>query len=57
MELINAYQLLRQRDFQEAGRSGYHVTVRQLESLIRLSEAIARGHASGDVSLLLFFLG
>jgi DNA replication licensing factor MCM6 len=48
--LIEKYKALRQSDSRGGGKNGYHVTVRQLESLIRLSEAIARSHAEHEVT-------
>jgi DNA replication licensing factor MCM6 len=45
--LVRKYQSLRQAD--SIGKNGYRITVRQLESLIRLSEAIARAHAESEV--------
>ena len=42
--VINCYKLLRQNDSLNSSGSSYRVTVRQLESLIRLSEALARLH-------------
>jgi DNA replication licensing factor MCM6 len=47
--LVDIYQALRQSDTTR-GRTGYRVTVRQLESLIRLSEAMARANAEADVT-------
>ena len=47
--IINSYKLLRQSDALNAGGSSYRVTVRQLESLIRLSEALARLHLDSVV--------
>ncbi|KAG7192259.1 MCM DNA helicase complex subunit mcm6 [Scheffersomyces spartinae] len=44
--LIEKYQELRADDAQGLGRSSYRITVRQLESMIRLSEAIARANCS-----------
>ena len=49
--LIETYKSLRRADSRGARRSGYRVTVRQLESLIRLSEAMARAHAEPEVKL------
>ncbi|KAG9293351.1 hypothetical protein G9A89_007597 [Geosiphon pyriformis] len=43
------YVELRQGDVQGFGKNSYRITVRQLESMIRLSEAIARAHASPEV--------
>ena len=39
---MEEYKRLRQRDATGAAKSSWRVTVRQLESMIRLSEAIAR---------------
>lgn len=47
--LIERYKELRMDDSQD-GRSSYRITVRQLESLIRLSEAIARANCKDDVT-------
>eukprot|EP01084_Bolivina_argentea_P101843 182521_1 len=46
--LVRYYRQLRQRDQSE--QKAYRFTVRQLESLIRLSEALARLHCDGVVS-------
>lgn len=40
--LIQYYRMLRQNDAMGRGRTAYRITVRQLESLVRLSEAMAR---------------
>jgi len=42
--LVDCYQKLRQGDTLGQSRSAYRITVRQLESMIRLSEALARLH-------------
>lgn len=42
--LVDSYKRLRQADATGGARSSYRITVRQLESLIRLSEALARLH-------------
>lgn len=47
--LIEKYQALRADDAQGKGRSSYRITVRQLESMIRLSEAIARASCSNKI--------
>lgn len=47
--LVQKYRDLRQDDSQGWGRNSYRITVRQLESMIRLSEAIARAHCMEDV--------
>lgn len=47
LELLAAhYCRLRERDVSGATKSSYRITVRQLESMIRLSEALARLHLS-----------
>ncbi|ONH67928.1 DNA replication licensing factor MCM6 [Cyberlindnera fabianii] len=48
--LIQKYKELRADDAEGRGRSSYRITVRQLESMIRLSEAIARASCSDTVS-------
>ncbi|KAJ3326967.1 MCM DNA helicase complex subunit mcm6 [Blyttiomyces sp. JEL0837] len=40
--LVDQYRLLRQNDATGVNKSSYRITVRQLESLIRLSEAVAK---------------
>lgn len=47
--LIQRYKELRTDDSRD-GRSSYRITVRQLESLIRLSEAIARANCKDDIT-------
>jgi len=42
--LVDCYRRLRQGDTMGRSRTAYRITVRQLESLIRLSEALARLH-------------
>jgi len=46
--LVSSYKQLRQNDCTGAG-SSYRMTVRQLESLIRLSEGLARLHCDAEV--------
>ncbi|CAG8525168.1 3310_t:CDS:10 [Funneliformis mosseae] len=43
------YRDLRQDDAIGAGRNSYRITVRQLESMIRLSEAIAKAHCNNEI--------
>ncbi len=47
--LCESYRELRQRDV-TTGKSSYRMTVRQLESMIRLSEALARLHLKTQVT-------
>lgn len=47
---MEKYRILRQDDASGASRNSYRITVRQLESLIRLSEAIARANCTAEVS-------
>merc|ERR1712142_1272908 len=42
--VVQEYKGMRERDAQGSARSAWRITVRQLESLIRLSEACARLH-------------
>lgn len=46
---MEKYRSLRQDDTSGTGRNSYRITVRQLESMIRLSEAIARANCTNDV--------
>lgn len=48
-KLADCYRDLRQGDSQGIGRNSYRITVRQLESMIRLSEAIARVNCREEV--------
>lgn len=48
--LANSYRQLRQWDSTQANKSSYRITVRQLEAMIRLSEAIARLQCSDEVT-------
>lgn len=47
--LVDNYGHLRQRDVGSSGKSTWRITVRQLESMIRLSEAQAKMECSGEV--------
>ncbi|KAI8907184.1 MCM2/3/5 family-domain-containing protein [Gorgonomyces haynaldii] len=48
--LVTQYRNLRQQDATGVGRSSYRITVRQLESMVRLSEALAK--VNGDEEVL-----
>jgi DNA replication licensing factor MCM6 len=48
--LVEKYKELRANDSGGIGRNSYRITVRQLESLIRLSEAIAKANCVEDVT-------
>lgn len=48
--LVQKYKELRADDAQGVGRHSYRITVRQLESMIRLSEAIARANCVSEVT-------
>ncbi|CCH45630.1 DNA replication licensing factor [Wickerhamomyces ciferrii] len=48
--LVERYKELRSDDAQGFGRSSYRITVRQLESLIRLSESIARANCVDEIT-------
>lgn len=47
--LVEMYTQLRQRDTQSSAKSTWRITVRQLESMIRLSEAMAKMECSDEV--------
>lgn len=51
--MVEEYKKLRQRDASSGSKSAWRITVRQLESLVRLSEAIARLHCADTVSISL----
>lgn len=48
-ELVEMYTILRQRDGSSGAKSTWRITVRQLESLIRLSEAMAKMECLDEV--------
>lgn len=48
--LVTRYKELRENDAQGLGRSSYRITVRQLESMVRLSEAIARANCTEEIT-------
>ncbi|VDK36675.1 unnamed protein product [Gongylonema pulchrum] len=50
MLLVSEYKRLRMSDSNNSATSSWRITVRQLESLIRLSEALARLHCESEVS-------
>jgi DNA replication licensing factor MCM6 len=52
--LVECYRLLRQNDILGKNKTAYRITVRQLESLVRLSEGLARLHLDHEVSTHLF---
>lgn len=47
--LIDCYSKLRQGDSMGRSRTSYRITVRQMESMVRLSEALARLHLDSTV--------
>ncbi|CAO3655593.1 unnamed protein product [Mucor hiemalis] len=49
-KLADCYRDLRQGDSQGFGRNSYRITVRQLESMVRLSEAIARVNCREEIT-------
>ena len=48
--MVEYYKDLRADDAQGLGRNSYRITVRQLESMIRLSEAIARANCVHEIT-------
>ncbi len=50
-ELVRSYVRLRRGDAQPGSQSCYRITVRQLEALVRLSEALARLHGDQEVTV------
>jgi len=48
--LVQQYKHLRQRDTGGSAKSSWRITVRQLESMLRLSESFARLHCSEEVT-------
>jgi len=48
--MVEYYKDLRADDAQGVGRNSYRITVRQLESMIRLSEAIARANCVNEIT-------
>lgn len=48
--LVEKYKELRSDEAQGLGRASYRITVRQLESMIRLSEAIAKANCTEDIT-------
>ncbi|KAF8565113.1 hypothetical protein P879_06522 [Paragonimus westermani] len=48
--MVEEYKRMRQRDASSGAKSAWRITVRQLESLIRLSEATARLHCADTVT-------
>ncbi len=47
---VEHYRKLRQNDMTGSAKTAYRITVRQLESMVRLSEAIARLHLEDEVT-------
>lgn len=50
--MVESYVTLRRADATPGSKVSYRMTVRQLEALIRLSEAIARLHLEEVVSIV-----
>lgn len=48
-EIVEAYVRLREGDSQPGTQTAYRITVRQLEAIVRLSEALARLHCRAEV--------
>jgi DNA replication licensing factor MCM6 len=54
--LVDSYVALRRGDTAPGSRVAYRMTVRQLEALIRLSEAIARSYLEIQVPVRVIYL-
>lgn len=54
--MVSYYKEMRLKDQGASGTSSWRVTARQLESMIRLSEALARMHFQNEVFRKLFIL-
>lgn len=50
-KLVDSYRLLRHGDATPGSQTAYRITVRQLEALVRLSEALARVHCTEEVKV------
>lgn len=50
LSLVEKYKELRKNDMQGYSKSSYRITVRQLESMIRLCEAIARANCVDEIT-------
>ena len=49
-ELVKCYVRLREGDAVGTNRSSYRITVRQLEAMVRISEALARLHLADEIT-------
>lgn len=54
--IVEQYKHLRERDSTSMARSAWRITVRQLESMIRLSEAMARLYCQDEVTRMVISL-
>jgi DNA replication licensing factor MCM6 len=51
LELVRSYKELRADDAAPGTQSSYRITVRQLEALVRLSEAMARVYCDKEIKI------